>query len=85
MVLVQLFIHGKKMQLYVYLSLLSSGELQILKVKRTTISMRFLKEIRGKYLYDQEGFIKHEMKRQKTQRKNTEMYYIKIKKVCSWN
>ena len=52
---------GKKMQLYVYLSLLSWGELQILKVKRTTISMRFLKEIRGKYLYDEEGFIKHEM------------------------
>ena len=47
--------------------------------------MRFLKEIRGKYLYDEEGFIKHEMKRQKTQRKNTEIYYIKIKKVCSWN
>lgn len=32
-----------------------------------------------------EGFIKHETKKQKTQRKNTEIYYIKIKKVCSWN
>lgn len=75
----------EKMQLYVYLSLLSSGELKILKVKGQLLVWDFLKEIRGKYRYDEEGFIKHEMKKPKTQRKNTEIYYIKIKKVCSWN
>lgn len=62
------------MQLYVYLSLLSSGELKILKVKGQLLVWDFLKEIRGKYRYDEERFIKHEMKKPKTQRKNTEIY-----------